>query len=347
MAKKNILITGGCGFIGSNATRYFANRGHSVHILDNLSRDGSSVNLEWLCKRFDVGFTEGSIRDEAVVDALVRDNAFDVILHLAGQVAVTTSVENPRHDFAVNARGTFNVLEAVRRHSPNTIVLNASTNKVYGKIDGHEVEERDRRYVFADAERGISEAQPLDFHSPYGCSKGAADQYVEDYHAIYDVPTVNFRQSCIYGPRQFGMEAQGWMAWFVIAHLTGQPITIYGNGKQVRDALYIDDLLKAYHQAIRNIDQVAGKSFNVGGGPENSVSLLEFMDILGQVSGEPVSYNYGEWRPGDQKVYVSDTTKFTDATGWSPDTPVEDGVRKLYDWVSRHTDLVAKYEGVA
>lgn len=347
MAKKDILLTGGCGFIGSNATRYFANRGHSVHILDNLSRNGSSVNLEWLRDQFNIEFTEGSIRDEAVVDALVRDHAFDVILHLAGQVAVTTSVENPRYDFAVNAGGTFNVLEAVRRHSPDTIVLNASTNKVYGKIDGYEVEERDRRYAFANAEQGISETQPLDFHSPYGCSKGAADQYVEDYHAIYDLPTVNFRQSCIYGPRQFGMEAQGWMAWFVIAHLTDQPITIYGNGKQVRDALYIDDLIEGYHRAIQNIDRVAGESFNVGGGPENTVSLLEFMDILDWVSDEPVSYDYGEWRPGDQQVYVSDTTKFTEATGWAPTTSVDEGIKKLYDWVSRHTTLVAKYEGVA
>jgi len=343
----NVLITGGCGFIGSNATRYFSSEGHSVHVLDNLSRDGSEVNLRWLREQFDVGFTEGSIRNVSVVESLVEDKNFDVVLHLAGQVAVTTSVEDPAQDFAVNARGTFNVLEAVRRHSPDTIVLNASTNKVYGKIEGHEIEERDRRYAFANAEQGIPETQPLDFHSPYGCSKGAADQYVEDYHAIYDVPTVNFRQSCIYGPRQFGMEAQGWMAWFVIAHLTGQPITIYGNGKQVRDALYIEDLIQAYHRAVENIDRVAGESFNVGGGPDNSVSLLEFMEILGHVSGEPVSYDYGEWRPGDQKVYVSDTTKLTDATGWTPRTSVEEGIEKLYDWVSRHTDLVAKYEGVA
>jgi len=341
-----ILVTGGCGFIGTNAVRYFSEEGHSVHILDNLSRDGSEVNLRWLGERFDIGFTEGSIRDEAVVEPLLRDMSFDVVIHLAGQVAVTTSVEDPAQDFAVNAKGTFNILEAVRRHSPDTIVLNASTNKVYGKIDGHEIEEHDRRYAFVNAKQGISEAQPLDFHSPYGCSKGAADQYVEDYHAIYDVPTVNFRQSCVYGPRQFGMEAQGWMAWFVIAHLTGQEITIYGNGKQVRDALYIDDLIEAYHQAIRNIDRVAGESFNIGGGPENSVSLLEFMDILGRVSGEPVSFEHGDWRPGDQKVYVSDTTKIADAIGWTPSTSVDEGVERLYDWVSRHTGLVAEYEGV-
>ncbi|MCS4149338.1 SDR family NAD(P)-dependent oxidoreductase [Salinibacter ruber] len=342
----NILITGGCGFIGSNAVRYFAEQGHEIHVLDNLSRNGAQVNRTWIREQFDVAVTEGDVRDRELLEDIVREKTVDVVLHLAGQVAVTTSVDAPRQDFDVNARGTLNVLEAVRKHSPDTIVLNASTNKVYGKLRGRQVEEEERRYAFAGDITGIDEGQPLNFHSPYGCSKGAADQYVEDYCAIYGVPTVNFRQSCIYGPRQFGMEAQGWMAWFVIAHLTNQPITIYGNGKQVRDALYVDDLIEGYHRAIQNIDDVAGESFNVGGGPENSVSLLEFMDILEEVSGTSVSYDYGEWRPGDQKVYVSDTTKITQATGWAPNTSVNEGIEKLYDWVDRHTELVAKFEGV-
>lgn len=341
-----LLITGGCGFIGSNAARYFSRRGHTVHVFDNLSREGAEVNRSWLTERFGVDFTEGDVRNEEHVEKLVRETDIDVIIHLASQVAVTTSVENPRHDFAVNAGGTFNVLDAVRRQDRDIIVLNASTNKVYGTLQGREVEERERRYEFAEDIDGIDETQPLDFHSPYGCSKGAADQYVEDYYKIYDVPTVNFRQSCIYGPRQFGMEAQGWIAWFTIAHLTNQPITIYGNGKQVRDVLYIDDLIECYHRAIQNIDTIAGESFNVGGGREYSVSLLEFMDVLGDVSGEAVSFDYDEWRPGDQRVYISDTSRIEQATGWTPETSVGAGIDQIYDWISRHKGLVARYEGV-
>jgi CDP-paratose 2-epimerase len=343
----NILITGGCGFIGTNAARYFAKRGHNLHILDNLSRNGSEVNLAWLGDRFDVTFTEGDIRNRDLIDRIFREEVIDVVIHLASQVAVTTSVEDPQHDFAVNARGTFNVLDAVRKHSPDTVFLNASTNKVYGTLQGRKVEEKRRRYAFADGVEGISESQPLDFHSPYGCSKGAADQYVEDYYEIYDVSTVNFRQSCIYGPRQFGMEAQGWVAWFIIAHLTRQPITIYGDGKQVRDVLYVDDLIECYHRALQNIETVAGESFNVGGGPEKSVSLLEFIDVLEDVSSEPVTFDHGEWRPGDQRVYISDTSKILERTGWRPTTSVEEGIGRLYDWVSEHQELVARYEGVA
>jgi len=342
-----ILVTGGCGFIGTNAVRYLADRGHDLHILDNLSRKGADVNRAWLDDRYNVSFTEGDIRNRDLIDRIFRENAIDAVIHLAGQVAVTTSVDDPQHDFAVNARGTFNVLDAVREHSPDTIVLNASTNKVYGTLKGQTVEEQGRRYVYSGDQAGIDEEQPLDFHSPYGCSKGAADQYVEDYHKIYDVPTVNFRQSCIYGPRQFGMEAQGWISWFVIAHLTDQPITIYGDGKQVRDVLYIDDLIDGYHRAIENIGDVAGESFNIGGGPENSVSLLEFLDVLGDVSGEPVSFDYGEWRPGDQRVYVSDHSKATRALGWRPTTSVEEGLEQLYTWVAEHKDLVTQYEEVA
>lgn len=341
-----IFITGGCGFIGANAVRYFAQQGYEVLVLDNLSRNGSEVNLSWLRDQFEFEFIDGDVRDRELIGTIFENADIDVVLHLASQVAVTTSVEDPQHDFAVNARGTFNVLDAIRQQSPGTILLNASTNKVYGTLQGREVEEQERRYVYTDETGGISENQPIDFHSPYGCSKGAADQYVEDYYKIYDVPTVNFRQSCIYGPRQFGMEAQGWIAWFIIAHLTDQPITIYGDGKQVRDILYVDDMIECYHRAIKNIDVVAGKSFNVGGGSEKSVSLLEFMDVLENVSGKPVSFEYGDWRPGDQRVYVSDTSKISSAIGWEPETSVERGVNLVYNWVSEHKSLVARYEGI-
>jgi len=342
----DILVTGGCGFIGTNTVRYFAEKGHSIHIIDNLSRDGSEVNLSWLRNRFDFEFTEGDIRNRELVENLIHDINVDVIIHLASQVAVTTSVETPRYDFEVNARGTFNLLDAIRQHTPNTIFLNASTNKVYGSLRGHEVEEQERRYVFASGAQGIDESQPLNFHSPYGCSKGAADQYVEDYYKIYSIPSVNFRQSCIYGPRQFGMESQGWIAWFIIAHLTDQPITIYGNGKQVRDILYVDDLVKCYESAIKEIDDVAGESFNIGGGKTQSVSLLEFIKILEKVSEKSVSFDYDDWRPGDQKVYISDTSKAARMMGWEPNTSVEKGIERLYAWVFKHQNLVSTYEGI-
>jgi CDP-paratose 2-epimerase len=299
-----ILITGGCGFIGCNAAQRFMQQGHSVTVLDNLSRRGSDQNLVWLRTQGESEFINADIRDVEGMNQTVNQGGFDVVLHLAAQVAVTTSVIKPREDFEINALGSFNVLEAVRKHSPRAIVLNASTNKVYGKLPNLQIEEEAKRCRLPALPLGVAETHPLDFHSPYGCSKGTGDQYMVDYARIYGLRTVNFRQSCIYGYRQFGVEDQGWVAWFTIAHETRQPVVIYGNGKQVRDILFIDDLIDCYLAAIDRIDHVAGMTFNIGGGPTNTLSLLELLEMLRQYSGRDAIHSFADWRQGDQPVYV-------------------------------------------
>lgn len=332
------LITGGCGFIGCHAAERFAQHGHRVTVFDDLSRPGSNRNLQWLRQNYEFDFVRGDVCDAQALSALLKRGAFDVVVHLAGQVAVTTSVVDPRRDFEINALGTFNVLEAVRRHSPETIVLNASTNKVYGKLPAFDLREEPTRYVIQDLPYGVSESQAIDFHSPYGCSKGAADQYVIDYARIYKLRTVNFRQSCIYGQRQFGVEDQGWLAWFAIAHSLGVPVTIYGTGKQVRDVLFVDDLIDCYLAAIDRIDQVSGMTFNIGGGPGNTLSLLELLEALNQHSGRRVAHSFEDWRPGDQPVYVSDIRKAGDLLSWRPQIRVEEGLKRLYSWVELNRD---------
>ncbi|HWN11870.1 MAG TPA: NAD-dependent epimerase/dehydratase family protein [Pyrinomonadaceae bacterium] len=333
-----ILITGGCGFIGCNAAQRFLQLGHSVTLLDNLSRRGSNQNLSWLRTQTPFDFIQEDVCNPKGLAATLADGNFDVVLHLAAQVAVTTSVIDPRSDFETNALGTFNVLEAVREHSPNTIVLNASTNKVYGKLPDFGMVEQASRYELSDLPKGVSESQPLDFHSPYGCSKGAADQYVSDYARIYALRTVNFRQSCIYGYRQFGVEDQGWVAWFTIAHALGKPVAIYGTGKQVRDILFIDDLIDCYLAAIERIDKVSGMTFNIGGGPENTLSLLELLQMLGEHSGRPVSHSFADWRPGDQPVYVSDIRYSLQHLSWRPRVGVKAGYERLHSWVVANRD---------
>ena len=279
---RNFLITGGAGFIGSNYVNRLLDRGEHVTIFDNLSRAGAPRNLAWLQDKYGENafrLMVGDVRDEALITASTREA--DVIVHLAAQVAVTTSVVNPREDFEINARGTFNILEAARLNGRKPVVIYASTNKVYGGMEDVKVVEDATRWRYADLPNGCPETQPLDFHSPYGCSKGTGDQYVRDYHRIYDLPTVVVRQSCIYGPRQFGVEDQGWMAWMIIAAITGRPLTIYGDGKQIRDVLYVDDLLNAYDAAIARIAMVKGQVFNLGGGPENTMSIwAEFGPLL-------------------------------------------------------------------
>jgi CDP-paratose 2-epimerase len=327
-----VLITGGCGFIGCNAAQRLLQLGHSVTILDNLSRRGSDRNLVWLREQGQFDFIAEDICDAAAIAEVVKQSRFDVAIHLAGQVAVTTSVVEPRRDFEINALGTLNVLEAIREYSPETILLNASTNKVYGKLPGLNLRVGRDRYNFEPSE-GIGETQPLDFHSPYGCSKGAADQYVIDYARIYGLRTVNFRQSCIYGYRQFGVEDQGWVAWFTIAHALGQPATIYGTGKQVRDVLFVDDLVDCYLAAVERIDVVAGVTFNIGGGPGNTLSLLELLEVLREYSGREVAHSFEVWRPGDQPVYVSDIRRAEELISWRPRIKVEDGLERLYRWV--------------
>jgi CDP-paratose 2-epimerase len=266
----------------------------------------------------------------------------DVIVHLAGQVAVTTSVEHPRKDFEDNALGTFNVLESARLSGRNPVVLYASTNKVYGGMEDVRVLERENCYEYADFPYGIPETSPLDFHSPYGCSKGAGDQYMRDYHRIYDLPTVVLRQSCIYGSRQFGIEDQGWVAWFVIAALLGKTITIYGNGKQVRDVLFVGDLLDAYDAAVERADQVAGKVYNIGGGPANTLSVWrEFGPLLERLLGKEIPVKQADWRPGDQRLYISDIRNAAQDLDWQPKTNVEEGVTRLFEWVKANQTLFA------
>ncbi len=271
----SILITGGAGFIGVNSAAHFAAKGWDVTVLDNLSRRGAPDNLQWLRERAPLHFERVDLRDAAEVDRVVRGTRPNVLLHLAAQVAVTTSVSHPREDFEINALGTFNMLDAVRRLSPRTFFINASTNKVYGKMEDLSVVERQGRYEYQDLAEGVSEQRPLDFHSPYGCSKGVADQYTIDFARIYGIKTVTFRQSCIYGPRQFGIEDQGWVAWFTIAAVLQKPITIYGDGKQIRDVLHVEDLVGAYQAAIEHQEIANGQAFNIGGGASKTLSLME------------------------------------------------------------------------
>jgi CDP-paratose 2-epimerase len=338
---KNYFITGGAGFIGSNYVSRLLERGEKVTIYDNLSRAGAPRNLAWLREKFgEAAFRliVGDVRDAALLTASSR--AADVIVHLAGQVAVTTSVTHPREDFEANALGTFNVLEAARLNERKPVVIYASTNKVYGGMEDVPVVERATRWEYEDLPFGCPETQPLDFHSPYGCSKGTGDQYVRDYARIYGLPSVVLRQSCIYGPRQFGVEDQGWAAWMVIAALTGRPLTIYGDGKQIRDVLYVDDLLDAYDAAIAKIDTARGQVYNLGGGPENTMSIwTEFGPLLEKLLGKPVPAARGDWRPGDQKVFVADIRKAERELGWKPKIGVEAGVGRLFEWVRENREL--------
>jgi CDP-paratose 2-epimerase len=335
------FITGGAGFIGSNYVNRLLARGDRVTIYDNLSRKGASHNLRWLREEHgeqSFALVKGDITDAPLLIANMRD--VDVVVHLAGQVAVTTSVLHPRLDFESNALGAFNVLEAARMSDRKPILLYSSTNKVYGGMENVRVVEEQIRYHYADYPKGVPETYPLDFHSPYGCSKGTGDQYMRDYHRIYDLPTVVLRQSCIYGPRQFGIEDQGWLAWFVIAAITDKPITIFGNGKQVRDVLYVEDLMDAFDAAVDHIDNVSGEIFNIGGGPENTLSVWqEFGAILERMLGKKIPVNWGDWRPGDQSIYVSDIRKAEIGLDWRPKIKVEEGIERLIRWVQANRYL--------
>jgi len=338
---KQYFITGGAGFIGSNYVHRLLERGEMVTIYDNLSRAGAPRNLAWLQEKFGekaFNLVIGDVRDAALLTASSRE--VDVIVHLAAQVAVTTSVIHPREDFEINALGTFNVVEAARLNERKPALIYASTNKVYGGMEDVPLAEEPTRWRYADLPHGCSESQPLDFHSPYGCSKGTGDQYMRDYHRIYDLPSVVFRQSCIYGPRQFGVEDQGWVAWMIIAAVTGRLLTIYGDGKQIRDVLHVYDLLDAYDAAIAKMDVVAGRVYNLGGGPGNTMSIwTEFGSMLEKLLGKPVPVQRGDWRPGDQKVFVADIRKAGLELGWKPRIGVEEGVKKLFEWVQANKHL--------
>jgi CDP-paratose 2-epimerase len=335
-----ILITGGAGFIGVNSAHCFAKKGHRVVIFDNLSREGSRKNLEWIQSECEVDFFKGDLRRFVnLADVFSANGKFDLILHLAAQVAVTTSVTDPNDDFEINALGTFNLLEATRRYSSNAAFIYSSTNKVYGEMEDLNIIKNNGRYMYQDLSEGVDETRNLDFHSPYGCSKGAADQYCRDYHRIYGLKTIVLRQSCIYGYRQFGIEDQGWVAWFCIASALGKPITIYGDGKQIRDVLFIDDLIIAFELAYKNRRKAAGQIFNIGGGPKNTMSLHELLEFLENQKGEKIPIKYDDWRPGDQKVFVGNITKAKNELGWEPTINPVKGVEKLYQWVTDNKDL--------
>jgi len=339
-----IIITGGCGFIGTNVALFHLKKKHEVVVIDNLSRRGTEVNLSLLKKYKNLKFYKVDIRDKEKINKIFSQNKdVDIVYHLAAQVAVTTSVLNPYEDFEINALGTINVLEAVRKRTPKTFFIFSSTNKVYGGMENIKIEERNGRYFAVDYSNGIDENFNLDFHSPYGCSKGAADQYVRDYSRIYGLDTVVFRQSCIYGPNQFGIEDQGWVAYFCIQAMFDKEITIYGDGKQVRDVLYIDDLIDAYLLSYKNRKKVKGEIFNIGGGPQNQVGILEFIEYLKKKLNKPIKYKFSNWRPGDQKYFVSDNSKLYKYLNWTPKTSMQDGVDKLINWIEKNRGAISKF----
>ncbi len=336
--RKPVLITGGAGFVGTNVAERLLQQGESVLIFDNLGRPGVERNLEWLCKTYGskVQLEIADIRDTHLVRDAVHRAA--KIFHFAAQVAVTTSIDAPQTDFDINMRGTLNILETLRQMQSPPPLLFTSTNKVYGALDDIRFERAGLRYQPVEARfaRGISEQQRLDFHSPYGCSKGAADQYVLDYARTYGIPAVVFRMSCIYGPHQFGTEDQGWVAHFLIQAMKGKPLTLYGDGCQVRDILFVQDLVDAMLMAQDKMELLTGQAFNIGGGVGNSTSLLEILSRIEATTGQPCQYSFADWRLGDQQYYVTDTQLFQAQTGWRPTTSIDDGLAQLTQWVSEH-----------
>lgn len=342
----NVFITGGAGFIGTHAADRFLSLGNKITIFDNFSRKGTRENVKWLKKTHgpkNIKVIEGDTRDFDLLKKSIGGQ--DAVVHLAGQVAVTTSVVDPREDFEINAWGSFNVLEAVRNKAPKAIVLYSSTNKVYGGMEEVKIIKKGKKYAYRDFPEGISEAQNLDFHSPYGCSKGTGDQYTRDYYRIYGIKTVVFRQSCIYGTHQFGIEDQGWVSWFTIASVLNKPITIYGDGMQIRDVLYVEDLVRAYEIAIKNIKKSAGKIYNVGGGAKFTLSLLELVDLLEKKLNKKIKYASADWRPGDQPVYISNISKIKKGLGWQPKISVSEGTSLMIDWIVKEKKLINQVLG--
>ena len=344
LKNKNILITGGCGFIGTNAAAELSVK-NKVIIIDDLSRRGTEYNLKYLKKNFDIEFYRIDISDKKkVLDFFNKKSNIDAVIHLAGQVAVTTSIINPYLDFSSNLSGTINILEGVRRSGNKPIIIFSSTNKVYGALEHYRLKETSCKYSFSTIKfNGVNELEPVDFYSPYGCSKGGADQYVHDYFRIFDIPTVVFRQSCIYGKRQFGVEDQGWLAWFLFSMMKKRPITIFGNGKQVRDVLYISDLINAYILAIEKINDTAGNIYNIGGGKKNALSIIEYLEYVSGRYGIPMDIRKKDWRPGDQLIYISDTDKFRKTTGWKPTIDIKRGIGLLYDWLLSNYETISKF----
>jgi len=334
-----VLITGGAGFIGTNLAHRFLTRKQPVLVYDNLSRPGVEENLAWLREKHGelLQIELADVRDPRKLSAAVKRASR--VFHFAAQVAVTTSLVDPIEDFEINARGTLNLLEAIRGMDEPPPVVFTSTNKVYGDLEDVKLQVRDGRYEPEDThlrQNGFSEQRPLNFHSPYGCSKGAACQYVLDYARTFHIPAVVFRMSCIYGWHQFGNEDQGWVAHFLLRALEKQPITIFRDGRQVRDILFVDDLVNAFIQAMERMNAISGQAYNIGGGPQNTISLLELLNIMTELRGEKPEVRFDDWRPADQQYYVSDTRKFTAATGWKPLTSAKEGIKSVYEWLKEN-----------
>lgn len=341
MKKQTVSITGGCGFIGTNAAAYHLKKGDKVIIYDNLSRAGAKQNLNWLkTQKGNFVFVKGDIRNDKKLLEIFKRHKPNLVLHLAAQVAMTTSVENPRFDFEVNALGTLNLLEAMRKTKSKAVAIYSSTNKVMGDLSYIPIIEKEKKYDYKDI-KGVDENFPLDFHGPYGCSKGCGDQYFLDYARIFGLNTIVFRQSAIYGPHQFGIEDQGWIAWTINKLIFDKLFTIYGDGKQVRDVLYVDDLIEAFEKSAKNIKKTRGQAYCIGGGKFN-LSLLELFDLLEKISGKRVKYVFSNWRPGDQKVYVSDISKAKKDFNWFPKISPKEGVKNLYNWISQNKTLIKK-----
>jgi CDP-paratose 2-epimerase len=333
-----LLITGGCGFLGSNLATHAIEKGFEVVVFDNLYREGSLLNLTWLKDKGTFRFVHGDIRNQNDITRLVQDFRPEAIFHLAGQVAMTTSIANPRMDFEVNTVGTHNLLEAVRLFAPEAAVIYSSTNKVYGDLEQYSYRETESRYECIDKPNGFDEATQLNFHSPYGCSKGAADQFMLDYARIFGLKTVVFRHSSMYGGRQFATYDQGWIGWFcqkaaeAKRGLLKEPFTISGNGKQVRDVLHADDMVSLYYTALEHADTIGGEAFNIGGGINNSLSLLELFTLLEEMTGVQLNYSRLAPRESDQRVFVADASKALRLFGWEPRVTAHSGIAKMLEW---------------
>lgn len=339
---KKIFITGGAGFIGSNAAEYFIKKKWKVYIFDNLSRKGTRVNLNRILSKISK-FYFGDVKDFKKLNLILKKIKPNVILHAAGQVAVTTSIENPRKDLEDNLVGTFNLLESLRKNKLKSKFIYTSTNKVYGNLNNLKLLKKKFRYQLKNSKKGINENKNLDLHSPYGCSKGAADQYVNDYARIFNIDAFVLRQSCIYGINQFGIEDQGWVAWFVIASIMKKKFNIYGDGKQVRDILYIDDLCDLFHKISVSKNKNKNKNiiFNVGGGNKFSLSLLELINILKKKKLNP-KFMYSKWRKGDQKIYISDNSKIINQFNWRPKINPNKGIDILIKWIKENKTVISK-----
>jgi len=339
---KRLFITGGAGFIGYNCAEFFLKKKFKIKIFDNISRTGSKINLKKIKKNKSIIFEKGDLKNFKHLNQSIKKFKPTLIINCAGQVAVTTSIKNPRADFESNALGTFNLLEVLRKNNLKTKLIHLSTNKVYGQLKNIKVKVKKNRYIYKNIKNGIDINCQLDFSSPYGCSKGAADQYVKDYRKIYGLNTYVIRQSCIYGPNQFGIEDQGWVAWLTLCSLINKKINIFGNGKQVRDILYIDDLVDLFYKIYNNKKKNINNYFNCGGGLKNSLSILELLNILQKYNGKKTKTLFKKERKADQKIFISNNKDLNTEFNWKPKTNKYVGIKKLHIWIQENIDVFKK-----